>query len=809
MKSHSLDHFKALVSSSSDAIISKTLDGTVTSWNAAAERIFGYTEAEMLGQKMLVLFPQALLHEEDRILDAIRSGNTIEHFRTARIHKCGRTIDVSVTISPIYDHKHRIMGASIIARDVTEHMSLHRKAIHFESIVQNSDDAIVGKTLDGIVESWNKSAEKIFGYTAIEMIGESILKLFPEDRLAEEKVIINKVAQGETVDHFRTQRLHKNGDLIDLSVTVSPIKNLEGRVIGASKIARDVTRQVLSEHQLLQFQALIESSEDAIISKSLDGRITTWNKAAERLFGYTEAEAVGQNIVMLFPEERLAEEDKLMKSLLAGKSIRHFRTTRLTKSGNRVFVSVTLSPIRDKAKNITGVSKIVRDVSYEIEQEKVVWRLANYDSLTNLFNRTGMTACIEELVQLSIVRQRKFALLYLDLDGFKAYNDKFGHDFGDRLLIAVAEKLRKAVRSSDEVGRLGGDEFVVCMMGFETIKHIQVTIENIIGAIHSIDVIDDVDISLTASIGIAIFPEDGRSCQTLISRADHAMYSAKSKGKDTFEFYSGVIETSIQQDNSMVKELRDAIAHNALELRFQPQVNATTQEVKKVEVLVRWNHPQLGFVPPDTFIPLAEKYGLIRDLDAWVMDTALEKLVKWTGLFGMDFQVSLNKSAYELVDAELSISQIRNKLHAVGLCGENIIIELTERALMVDPQSAEKALRQFTAMGIELAIDDFGTGYSSLAYLKYFPVKYLKLDKTFVHAFQHNETDRVLVEGVLNIAKQLGIAVVAEGVETAEQVALLNELNCEYYQGYYFAKPLTADELESFVLSKKRQTSLT
>ena len=803
MKSHSLDHFKALVNSSSDAIISKDLNGIVTSWNKAAERIFGYTEKEMLGQKMLTLFPLSLYHEEDHILDAIRSGKTIEHFRTTRIHKSGREIDVSVTISPIYDENQTIIGASKIARDVTDHMVLHRKAIHFEAIVHDSDDAIVSKTLDGVVESWNKSAEKIFGYTAEEMVGESILKLFPDDRLAEEKVIINKVAKGETVDHFRTQRLHKNGELIDLSVTVSPIKDVDGQVIGASKIARDVTRQVLSEHQLLQFQALIESSEDAIISKSLDGRITTWNKAAERLFGYTEAEAVGQDVSILFPEERIAEEDKLMKSLVSGKPVRHFRTTRLKKDGSRVFVSVTLSPIFDKAKKMTGVSKIVRDVSYEIEQEKVVWRLANYDSLTNLLNRTGMTTCIEELVQLSIVRQRKFALLYLDLDGFKVYNDSFGHDFGDRLLITVADKLRKAVRRADEVGRLGGDEFVVCMMGFETIKHIQVTVENIIGAIHSIDVLDDVEISLTASIGIAIFPEDGRSCQTLISRADHAMYSAKGKGKDTFEFYSGIIETSIQQDNSMVKELRDAIAHNALELRYQPLVNARSLEVKKAEVLVRWNHPDLGFVPPDTFIPLAEKYGLIRDLDAWVMDAALAQLVKWTDIFGMDFQLSLNKSAYELVDADVTINHVRNKLHAHGLCGENVVIELTERALMVDPACAEKALRQFTAMGIELAIDDFGTGYSSLAYLKYFPVKYLKLDKSFVNAFQHNETDRVLVEGVLNIAKKLGIEVVAEGVETQEQVTLLNDLNCEYYQGYYFAKPLTAEEFERFVIESR------
>ncbi len=669
----------------------------------------------------------------------------------------------------------------------------------FKAIVEGSDDAIISKDLAGTILSWNLAAERIFGYTAEEMIGAKMILLFPEGKELEESAILSQIAKGGKVDHFHTQRVHKDGSLLNVSVTASPIRSWDGLVVGVSSIARDITAQVRTEQEIARYQALIESSEDAIISKDLQGNVQTWNPAAEQMFGYSSAEMIGQPITRLFPPDRLKEEQRILEAIRRGEHIRHFRTTRLKKDGAPIYVSVSISPVYDSRRRVCGVCKIARDITKEIIHEEMIWKQANFDATTQLFNREGFSRYVDDLVRMSSLCEKRFALLLLDIDNFKIYNDTYGHDFGDKLLFHVATTLKGCLRESDELARFGGDEFIVCLSGFSSTSGIQDTAQKIIDQVGAVVEIDGTMIAMTCSIGIAVFPDDGGDLKSLLQKADHAMYGAKKKGKSQFRFFSGIAESDRPEDYSLVQALSLAIENRELELHYQPILDAHTLRVVKAEALIRWRHPELGFVPPDRFIPLAEKYGLIKQLGNWVTDQALSSLAEWVALFGQNFQLSINKSPYEFYDHDESIGSMTRALHHHGLSGRNLVIEITEHSLMDHSQVTRRILDSYQGLGIEIAIDDFGTGYSSLSYLKHYPVKLLKIDKSFVASLRDFGADYHLCDGILRIARNLGLQVVAEGIENEEQQMLLSSLGCDFYQGYLFSRPLNRSDFEAFM----------
>ncbi|MEO7190590.1 MAG: PAS domain S-box protein [Vicinamibacterales bacterium] len=363
--SHDLAHLRlaALVSSADDAIISQDLDGTITSWNRAAERIFGHTESEAVGQSIRLIIPAELYPEEESVLERVRAGESVDHYETVRVRKDGSCVDVSLTVSPLVAPDGTIVGVSKIARDITERRRLERVAQHFAAIVASSDDAIISKDLDGTVVSWNPAAERLFGYTASEMIGQSIRVIIPSDRQGEEGHVLGSVKRGETVDHFETIRRRKDGSLIPISLTVSPIRTPGGELIGASKIARDLSRIKRAQSDAVHLAAIVDSSDDAIVSKDLNSIVTSWNGAAERMFGYTAAEMVSQSIRKIIPQDRQQEEDTVLSRIRSGQRVEHFETIRQRKDGTLVPVSLTVSPIRDENGTILGASKIARDIS--------------------------------------------------------------------------------------------------------------------------------------------------------------------------------------------------------------------------------------------------------------------------------------------------------------------------------------------------------------------------------------------------------------------------------------------------------------
>lgn len=413
-------------------------------------------------------------------------------------------------------------------------------AAHLAALVDSSDDAIYSQTLDSIITSWNAAAERLYGHPAAEVIGRSVERFLPPERVEEERRIVALIRAGQRVRHFETVRLRRDGSEIHLSMSVSPILDARGVVIGAAKIARDISAERAERERVARLAALahhlaaiVSSSGDAIVSKTLEGIVTSWNGAAARIFGYASEEMVGRSIRMLLPPERADEEDVILRKVNAGEHVGPYDTRRVRKDGSLVDVSLTVSPIRDEHGVIVGVSKIARDIGDRLEAERRIAHEAGHDGLTGLANRRQLNARLDAVLQ-QAQRQSNplFAVLYIDLDGFKRVNDSLGHVAGDRLLMAVAGRLQAALRAEDFVARLGGDEFVVLADRLSSAQDAFELGARLVAVLRSAVVIDDTACQVSGSVGVALYPAHGRSCDELLRHADHALYRAKREGRD-------------------------------------------------------------------------------------------------------------------------------------------------------------------------------------------------------------------------------------------------------------------------------------
>lgn len=539
-------HYAAMVNDSDDAIISHDLRGLITSWNNAAVGIFGYEAEEILGQSVYSLIPPDNIAEEACKLNNVASGVKVDHYNAIRKHKNGEVFDVSLTVSPIMDRDGHIIGLSKI---VKKHMDtdgaqwLNRNLMlntdYFAAIIESSDDAIISKSLDGIVITWNNAAEKIFGFTSAEMVGQPMTKVFPENLYHEEEMILAKISNGERIKHFRTKRVRKDKRVVDVSVTISPIKDEHGKIVGASKIARDITELVYKEKLATElavksshYSAIIESSEDAIISKTLEGIVTSWNYAAEQIFGYSANEMIDEPMIKIFPEDRMHEEDEILTKIRRGERVSHFQTVRLHKNGHEVHISVTISPVVDVNGNVIGASKIARDITDKVMADRKLWQLANHDNLTQLPNRLLFMKRLEKELSRASSENEKFSVMYMDLNDFKQINDKYGHATGDQLLIQVSNRLKSCFRQSDTLARLGGDEFAAILPGLTTDEDIKKITNKINNAMSSTFNVNNAKLMMTVSVGAALYPVNGDSIEALLHHADVVMYRTKAQQKN-------------------------------------------------------------------------------------------------------------------------------------------------------------------------------------------------------------------------------------------------------------------------------------
>jgi diguanylate cyclase (GGDEF)-like protein len=436
---------------------------------------------------------------------------------------------------------------------------------------------------------------------------------------------------------------------------------------------------------------------------------------------------------------------------------------------------------------------VVRDISERIQTEARIQFLAHHDSLTYLPNRATLMDRLQHQLIAARRQQHMIGVLFIDLDNFKTINDSLGHYAGDELLKRVAQRLKATLRAVDLVGRLGGDEFVIVLADVATPEDIAATAEKIVEAINEPLSIEGQVFSVSASIGISVFPKDGDSAETLIRNADAAMYLAKDRGRSNYQFFMPSLHKAAHQALALESGIRQAVKQTEFVLHYQPEVLYKTGAITSVEALIRWKHPELGILGPDRFISVAEHRGLIVPIGRWVIGEAIRQARAWLDL-GLRVPVAINVSAVQFKQKNL-VEDIAACLKEHVVAGEYLELELTESIFLEDAATMIKTLTRLKELGVKLSVDDFGTGYSSLSYLKKFPIDKVKIDRSFVRDIPNDQDDMAITIAIINLAESLNLRVVAEGVETSEQVEFLEHHHCDYIQGFLVSRPLPADEM--------------
>jgi diguanylate cyclase (GGDEF)-like protein/PAS domain S-box-containing protein len=563
-------------------------------------------------------------------------------------------------------------------------------------------------------------------------------------------------------------------------------------VIERVRLANGLERTILRRTAELasadaRFRSLVESSDDAIMSATPDGLVSSWNAAAERLLGYSGHEILGQPVEMCTPEGRRDETVEILRRAFSKDSAkRSYETERLRKDGTIVPVALTVSPIFD-GDTLTGISAIMRDITDRLALQQEMEHRALHDELTGLPNRSLLADRFEQALHIADRSGTRVGLLLLDLERFKEVNDTFGHHYGDELLRQIGPRLTSVLRSADTIARVGGDEFAVLLLDVHGVGDATDVAKTLKSALAVPFKVEGVDLDVDASIGVVISGEHGHDAITLMQHADVAMYVAKTQNLGVCA-YDPSVDGHSATKLAMVGELRRALARDELVLYYQPKINISTGNLVGAEALVRWQHPEHGLVFPDDFIPLAEYTGLINPLTCYVLDTALVQARTWMDS-GRPLPIAVNLSARNLHDE--GFAQLVAELLAVhDVPAHLLVLEVTESAIMIDPVRARLALEQLDALGVRISIDDFGAGYTSLSQLTTLPVSELKIDRSFVATMTSNPGNAMIVQSVIDLGQNLGLTLVAEGVETEQALTALAFLECDVAQGYHLCRPV-------------------
>ena len=542
---------------------------------------------------------------------------------------------------------------------------------------------------------------------------------------------------------------------------------------------------------------LFETSPIGLALARMDGTLVDVNPAYARIIGRTVPEVRGLTYWEITPQFYADQEQAQLRSLQESGHYGPYEKEYIHKDGH--LVPVRLSGLVIERDGKPHIWSSVEDISERKLAEEHIWKQANFDTLTGLPNRDMFHDRMQQEMLKTERAQSQLALLLIDLDQFKEVNDALGHDVGDTLLQATAQRIRGCVRDSDTVARLGGDEFAVIISELaETATNLDEIAQKLIVELAAPYRLGDEIVHVSASIGISLYPNDASAIDVLLKTADQAMYAAKNLGRNCFSYFTAAMQDAAQTRLRLSGDLRLALERNEFLLHYQPQVSVETGRVTGVEALVRWQHPEKGLIPPNLFIPIAEDTGLILPLGAWVMRTACQQLKKWHESGMIEVKMSVNLSARQFRQEGLATC-VSALLAEMGLPAELLELEITESLAMDNPQENAVTLKSLRDIGVSVAIDDFGTGHSSLGYLKDFPISRLKLDRTFIMHIETEPSDAIIVSAAVNLAHALGMDVVAEGVETVKQVEYLARLDCDIIQGYYYSQPLLAAEAEVFI----------
>ena len=838
---------EAIVNSSFEAIVGRTSEGEVTSWNAAAERMFGYTAEEMLGHAVEFLMPpeSGVLEYVD---DCMRRGVVVEPIEVVGVRKDGWRIDVESTISPIIGLGGEMIGSSSITRDITERKrsqalaasqaqllefvaggaGLPRVLDHLARFVEENGDGVLASILlldrdglhlrhgaapslpasycdaiDGVaigprVGSCGTAAYRRERVSVSDIANDPLWSDFSELALAAGLRACWSTPIFATDDsllgtfalYYREPRAHGAFDLelVELATHVAGIAIQRARSEEAARVSQE------------RYRDLFEHANEPIGTVTMDEQITDVNAAFERVLGYTRAELIGTQLAdYLTPDGILASRRATARKLSGEAAGTTYEQEFVAKGGHSVVFEVSSRVVEEDGLPV-GVQAICRDITARKQAEIELRRLSElnthqalHDGITGLPNRTCFGQQVEHAISVADGDGSQLAVLVMDLDRFKEINDALGHRYGDLLLVELARRLESVMRRSDTVARLGGDEFGILVRQLsDSPNDLARALERILAALEQPFQVDGLPLHVEASIGIARFPAHGRDVDLLLQRADVAMYVAKESGA-AHAVYATELDRHDAASLTLLSELPRAMRNRELVLHYQPKLELKSGELAGVEALVRWQHPTRGLVTPGDFVPAAEKTALIQPLTLYVLEEALAQLSRWHSE-GYCFKVAVNLSMRNLHDAGLPEGLAR-LLHKWGVPGNRLTVEITESAIISDPEKTMGVIRELKELGVGIAIDDFGTGYTSLAYLARLAVTQLKIDRSFVQHMGDDADDAAIVRSIITLGHDLGLEVVAEGVENEATNHQLAVLGCDLVQGFWLSRALPPDEL--------------
>jgi diguanylate cyclase (GGDEF)-like protein/PAS domain S-box-containing protein len=771
-------------------------------------RLTGYEPEELLGGKGVTY--GSIIHPDDRqwIWETIQkktaSGQPFQfEYRIRRKDGSERWVWEQGRVVPENGPQEAVLEGLIL--DVTARRQAQESLRESEARFRRAQRiAHVGSwefdLQRGIVWA-SEEACRIYGLEEQQQEERSIAAVqkipLPEFRPFLDQAMQDLIESGQPYEvDFRIRR--PTDDMVIDIHSVAEFDPLRQLVLGA---LQDVTRQREGEARLQQtsatLEALYRASPLPLVALDTQGRVTHWSLAAEKMFGWKEEEVLGRPLP-IFPDNRQREVEKIQSRLLDGESIAGLEQYPFRRDGNRIPALLFASPFRDSGNRISGAALVLMDVTEQRKLQKRMAYLAYHDPLTGLSNRGHLKERFNQEMSRAYRTKTRIALCLIDLDRFKLVNDTFGHPAGDELLCQIAVRLLGFVRGTDLVCRPGGDEFLVMLNDIKDLDALTVVARKIQNLFADSFLLEGKSFKITASIGISVYPDDGTNIHQLFKNADNAMYHAKEMGSNNFQFYRKEMDNKVRDRMFLENGLRHAADNGELFLSYQPQVDLVSGRVVGAEALLRWRHPDQGLIEPERFIPVAEDTGMIIPIGQWVIRGACRQLREWreAGLAGM--ALSVNLSTVQLFD-EGFCAWVEKEMRRNDVGSGSLAFELTESVFMRDRDNLREKILKLKNLGIEFHLDDFGTGYSSLSYLKMFQVDKLKIDKSFIRDITHDASDLTLVVTMIQMAHNLGIKVIAEGVETQEQLDLLASHCCDQYQGFFCSHPLPSPEFNRYL----------
>ncbi len=640
----------------------------------------------------------------------------------------------------------------------------------------------------------NPQFSKISGYSMDEIMSMSALSFFDEkDKgLVAEKIRETlKLGEASVEAEFMT----KSGQKIPYYFT-GHRTSIEDKLYTVG-LGLDITERKIAEESLRITASVFDNTQDAILISDANNTIIDVNPAFTRITGYSRAEVLGKNPKLLSSgRQNRAFYAEMLQSLQQQRSWRGEIWNR-RKSGEIYAELLSISVICDNDGKVLRYVGVFSDISHIKEHEAELSHVAHYDALTGIPNRVLLADRMKQAIAQTARAQNMMAICYLDLDGFKPINDTMGHEAGDQVLIEVAKRIENTIRGGDTIARLGGDEFVVLLLGLEKGEECALTLERLLEVIGYPITIENKSPTISASIGVSIYPLDNEDPDTLLRHADQAMYMAKQSGKNRFFIYDPAMDRRARDQHEFMKSVRHGLKQKQFVLYYQPKVNLLTNTLVGVEALIRWRHPERGLLPPGEFLRKIENTELDIELGEWVTATALAQLNLWHQA-GMDIEVSINISGYHM-ESPRFVECLRQQLaHYPNMPFGKFQIEVLETVALNDIAIVRDIIESCRRLGVVFALDDFGTGYSSLSYLSRLPIDVLKIDQSFVRDMLEDKGDMVIVQGIIALAQAFNRKTVAEGIETREQYQMLIDMGCELGQGYHIAHPMAADELTNW-----------